>query len=144
MNFRLAIFSTFLMTGSSETRAIVKQNVQTAPVLSQADVMQWAVGLGLVIFLILVSAWLLRRFNQLSLSQGNRLKVLGGLSVGTRERVVLLQVGEKQLLLGVAPGRVETLHVLQPSDFTRAEDGNSNGSETGNFAERLKQTVRRQ
>jgi len=32
--------------------------------------------------------------------------------MGTRERVVLLQVGETQLLLGVAPGRVQTLHVL--------------------------------
>ncbi len=32
--------------------------------------------------------------------------------MGPRERVVLVQVGKQQLLLGVAPGRIQTLHVL--------------------------------
>jgi flagellar protein FliO/FliZ len=32
--------------------------------------------------------------------------------LGTRERAVLLQVGDQQLVVGVAPGRVQTLHVL--------------------------------
>jgi flagellar protein FliO/FliZ len=38
--------------------------------------------------------------------------------VGSRERVILLRAGDKHLLIGVAPGRVQTLHVfdqaLQP------------------------------
>ena len=41
------------------------------------------------------------------------LKVLASMSMGQRERVVLLQVGEKQLLIGVAPGQINTLHELQ-------------------------------
>ena len=32
--------------------------------------------------------------------------------MGPRERVVLLQVGNAQLLLGVTPGRIQSLHVL--------------------------------
>jgi flagellar protein FliO/FliZ len=52
--------------------------------------------------------------------------------VGQRERVVLIQVGSQQLLLGVAPGRVQTLHVLEEpiSVGTASSPGES-------FAERL-------
>ena len=34
-------------------------------------------------------------------------------SLGTRERAVLIRIGDRQLLLGVAPGNVRTLHVLE-------------------------------
>ncbi|MEG7523045.1 MAG: flagellar biosynthetic protein FliO [Chromatiales bacterium] len=42
--------------------------------------------------------------------------VLGGTSVGPRERVVVVKVDDIRLLLGVAPGRVQTLHVLDQSE----------------------------
>ncbi len=32
--------------------------------------------------------------------------------MGSRERIVLLQVGEEQVLIGVSPGRINKLHVL--------------------------------
>jgi flagellar protein FliO/FliZ len=130
-----------LMTGSLEVKAALNPNPGTAPVLSQSDLVEWAMGLGLVILVILISAWILRRLNRFSFSQGNRLRILGGISVGTRERVILLQIGEKQLLLGVAPGRVETLHVLQPGDLASVESDNPAGS-AGGFAERIKQSMR--
>ena len=38
--------------------------------------------------------------------------MLGGISVGQRERVLLIQVGETQLLIGVAPGSVQRIHEL--------------------------------
>jgi flagellar protein FliO/FliZ len=73
---------------------------------------QVVTGLLAVVALILVGAWMLRRFGRFSVGAEGSMKVLGGISVGTRERVVLVQVGETQLLLGIAPGRVQTLHVL--------------------------------
>jgi flagellar protein FliO/FliZ len=54
----------------------------------------------------------LRRFNRMGQARGAPLRVLGSASVGTRERVVLLEAGEQQLLIGVAQGSVRTLHVL--------------------------------
>ena len=40
--------------------------------------------------------------------------------MGPRERIVLLEVGETQLLIGVAPGRIQTLHVLaSPVDVSQ-------------------------
>ena len=52
------------------------------------------------------------------------LEVMGRLSLGARERAVLIRVGERQLLIGVAPGNVRTLHVfdepLLPRELTSA------------------------
>jgi flagellar protein FliO/FliZ len=73
---------------------------------------QLTLGLLLVLGLIIAIAWVLKRSGRLQMAAGGGLRILGGLSMGTRERVVLLQVGDTQLLVGVAPGRVQTLHVL--------------------------------
>ena len=43
---------------------------------------------------------------------GAALDVLADLPLGQKERAVLIRVGTTQILLGVAPGRVSTLHVL--------------------------------
>jgi flagellar protein FliO/FliZ len=75
-------------------------------------------GLGQVLFgLVLVfgvlagCVWLLKRFS--SPVRGNGLlRVLGVTAVGPREKVVLLEVGEKILMLGVTPNNVRTLHVF--------------------------------
>lgn len=63
-------------------------------------------GLFAVIFV-------LRRVNRLGPDAAGPLRVIGAASVGQREKLVLVAVGERQLLLGVAPGAVRTLHVLE-------------------------------
>jgi len=73
---------------------------------------QLTLGLLLVLGLIVAIAWVLKRSGRVQMGAGGGLRILGGLSMGTRERVVLLQVGDTQLLVGVAPGRIQTLHVL--------------------------------
>ena len=85
---------------------------------------QMTLGMLLVLGLILAMAWLLKRSGRFQMGAGGGLRVLGGLSMGSRERVVLIQAGETQLLLGVAPGRVQTLHVLeQPLQPQRVASG---------------------
>lgn len=80
--------------------------------LAMTSLWQLTLGMIAVLGLIMGLAWLLKRSGRFQVAAGGGLRVLGGLSMGARERVVLLQVGETQLLLGVAPGRVQTLHVL--------------------------------
>lgn len=69
-------------------------------------------GLGLVLAAIFASAWFIRRFGNITPRGGVAMRIVGGLAVGPKEKVMLVQVGEVQLLVGVAPGRVQTLHVL--------------------------------
>lgn len=44
------------------------------------------------------------------------IRVLAAQSLGTRERAVLVEVAGRQVLIGVAPGRVQTLLVLGNAD----------------------------
>jgi flagellar biogenesis protein FliO len=49
-----------------------------------------------------------------------QLEMLAQLPLGTRERAVLVRVGDSQVLIGVAPGNVRTLHVLRSSQSPAA------------------------
>lgn len=84
----------------------------TTDPFSAGYLLQLVAGLLLVLCLILAFAWLLKKSGRFGGTGRGPVKVLGGLSLGARERLVLVQVGEQQLLLGVAPGRVQTLYVL--------------------------------
>lgn len=104
-----------------------------------AGMVQMILGLLLVVALIFVFAWMARRFTTLSGVGQGAVRVLGGVSLGTRERAVLMQVGDTQLLVGVAPGRVQTLHVLErPVATTPAPTAGGGQS----FAERLASLLR--
>ncbi|MDH3760599.1 MAG: flagellar biosynthetic protein FliO [Gammaproteobacteria bacterium] len=69
-------------------------------------------GLVLIVALIFVLAWLMKKFNLNQQSQSGLMRIIAGLSVGTRDRIVLLQIGDEQILLGLTPGRIEKLHTL--------------------------------
>ncbi|MCW8855089.1 MAG: flagellar biosynthetic protein FliO [Gammaproteobacteria bacterium] len=73
------------------------------------NMINMVMGLAVVLALILGLAWALRKYGRLSMSNQVDMKILGGLSLGTRERAVLVQVEGQKILLGVAPGRVNIL-----------------------------------
>jgi len=67
-------------------------------------------SLVLVLALIFVFAWLMRWLQGSRLSRTTGLRVEGGVQVGSKERVVVLQAGDAKLLLGVTAGRISLLH----------------------------------
>lgn len=69
-------------------------------------------ALLLVVGLILALAWLAKRMPGAVASSNKSLRVVASLAVGQRERVVVVAVGDTQLLLGVGPGGTRTLHTL--------------------------------
>ena len=93
---------------------------------------QLLLGLLLVIGLIFVLAWLLRRVQQLAPRSGQVIKLLATQPLGPRDRLVLVQVGNEQILLGLSAGRIAPLHVLkEPVHLADAEPA------TPEFAQRL-------
>jgi flagellar protein FliO/FliZ len=101
----------------------VRKAGESAGYMSSGYLVQLIVGLVLVLVCIVVLAWFAKRFRYLQTSTAGSMQVLGGISMGARERVVLMQVGSTRLLLGVAPGRINTLHVLEQTfDKTGADD----------------------
>ncbi len=98
--------------------------------------LQIVFSLILVILIIFMSAWMLRRYGRFpGVAEGN-LKVLGALSVGQRERVLLLQVGKEQILVGVTSSRITTLHQLQEN-----VEVNTAQPLKGAFAQRMQEAL---
>jgi flagellar protein FliO/FliZ len=109
--------------GTAAAPATQVPQLQVEP-LAFGSVAKLGLGLLVVVALIVAMSWVMRRLGGLPGTGAGSLRILGGLSMGTRERVVLIQVGDQQLLLGVAPGRVQTLHVLEhPIPTTHPESG---------------------
>lgn len=78
-------------------------------------------GLAVVLGLLGATAWVSRRFRGSALGRGGQIEVVSGMSLGARERVVLLKVGGDRVLVGVSPSGLRTLHVLtqgQPAEFS--------------------------
>lgn len=70
-------------------------------------------ALVLVVGLILLLGWLARRMPGFGGARGNpALRVVGSLALGPRDRVVVVEVGDTQLLLGVGSNGTRTLHTL--------------------------------
>ncbi|VAW46653.1 hypothetical protein MNBD_GAMMA03-1159 [hydrothermal vent metagenome] len=74
---------------------------------------QIMLSLILVLLIIFLAAWILRRYSRFPGVADGNLKVIGALSVGQRERIILLQVGQEQILVGVTSNKITTLHQLE-------------------------------
>jgi flagellar protein FliO/FliZ len=97
-----------------------------------AQLGQMLLGLLLVIGLIFVLAWLLRRVQQIGPRGNQVIKLLASQALGPRERLVLVQVGSEQVLLGLSAGRITPLHILkEPVHLADSEPA------TPEFAQRL-------
>jgi flagellar protein FliO/FliZ len=98
--------------------------------LFTGDYLLQVIGSFVVVILLLIGVLvLLRRFNGVSSQMSGNMRVISSVGVGQRERVVLLQVGVEQILVGVGPGNVRKIHAFdQPVVETSA-------STTPNFSD---------
>lgn len=96
------------------------------------QLLQLLLGLLLVVGLIFLLAWVMRRVQQLGPRGGQVIKIVASQALGPRDRLVLVQVGGEQLLLGLTPGRIAPLHVLK--EPVHLPDGEPASTE---FAQRL-------
>ncbi|MBX8622830.1 flagellar biosynthetic protein FliO [Pseudomonas fluorescens] len=85
---------------------------------------QLVLGLLLVLGLIFFLAWLLRRVQQAGpAGKGQVIELIGSRALGPRDRLMLVQVGNEQILLGLSPGTITALHVLkEPVEVPSAAD----------------------
>src|SRR5262245_37613716 len=80
--------------------------------IGPGSVLQLTLSLAAVVAAIFGLGWILRRLHGLPGSTHRALKVIATLPVGTRERIAIIQAGDTQVLVGLSPGRIQTLHVL--------------------------------
>lgn len=73
---------------------------------------QMLFGLAAVIALVFALAWLARRLGVPGQSHSPLLRHIAALSVGSRERVLIVEAGDQWLVLGVTAQHIQTLHTL--------------------------------
>ena len=112
-------------------------SVMAAEPVAQAAAPALGSGVGgqltqLVVGLIFVLAWVLRRVQRIGPGNAQVIELVGSRALGPRDRLVLVQVGDEQILLGITPGRITPLHVLKtPVEVAQTQ------AATPEFAQRL-------
>ena len=95
------------------TRAVAAHPIHPVAAPSAAGAVGGTVfALVFVLGLILALAWLAKRMPGLAGASNPSLRLVASLSLGPRERVVVVDVGGTQLLLGVGAGGTRALHTL--------------------------------
>jgi flagellar protein FliO/FliZ len=133
-----ASFACLLLSGYSSFTWAATNAQSPVATTSLMSLFQVLFGLGLVLAAIAGTAWLLRKFSPGQVAASGALRVVGGVAIGPKERVVLVDVGETRLVLGVAPGHISTLHEMpRPAD----EPAATLESPAGPFYARLKEML---
>ncbi|WP_230089408.1 MULTISPECIES: flagellar biosynthetic protein FliO [Oxalobacteraceae] len=129
--------SSLLASSLFTASAYAETAAGTAVPSTAGNLFQVLLGLIVVLALMAGAAWLLRRFNTAKGISNTSIKVVGAASVGTRERVVVVEIADQWIVVGVAPGRVNALATMQKQETTLTPEAPS----SGNFSTWLAQTI---
>lgn len=99
--------SVYAATSEAASNAIMKSTPEPSQYLGQI-----VLSLIAVLVLIFIAAWFLKSFSRFPGAASGHLRVLGALSVGQKEKVILLQVGKEQIVVGVTTAEITFLHRL--------------------------------
>ena len=103
------------------------------------SLMQTTFALLFVLALLVGGAWFLKRFGPKNLGgAGGTVKLVGSLSLGTRERILVVEVGDQWIVVGASPGRMNALATMPRQENAEAVPATL---QTANFAEWFKQTI---
>lgn len=109
-----------------------------APGLSAGMVLQTVLSLLFILGLFFLATYLLRKTGAgRGLGSNGPLRIVGSLMIGTRERIVLVEVGDTWLVVGVGPSQIRTLHTLAKGELP---DSTMNAQPFGQW---LKQMIER-
>ena len=137
MNTRL---SHFLLASAAAIPALAHAQAGAPPIETGSSLLQVVLSLIVVVALLVGCLYVLKRLSAPRGAGAGLLRVIAAVAVGTRERVVVVEVGDTWLVLGVAPGSVSALRQLPRQEAPVAGPAIANAM---NFAEWLKQMMER-
>jgi flagellar protein FliO/FliZ len=109
--FAALLLSNMSIAQKEDAANAVVSNVIASPSLN-SSLWQMALGLSLVLALIFLLTWLMKKVTGIQGTRGH-IKIISAINIGAKERAVLVEVSGEQLLLGVASGSVSLLHKLE-------------------------------
>ncbi|MDG4867326.1 flagellar biosynthetic protein FliO [Guyparkeria sp. 1SP6A2] len=127
-----AVFAAVILLSTAPARA-----AEAIDPLAPGYLLKLVVSLVLVLVLMFAIVWVIKRVGRLDARAGNYpMHVLTQMSIGPRERILLVAVGDRQMLVGVSQGAIESLGWVDPPlEPSKRGDGNPSFSEA--FQEQL-------
>ncbi|MCK9387824.1 MAG: flagellar biosynthetic protein FliO [Sulfuritalea sp.] len=128
-----------LLFAMTEACAQASQSAPVAVPMTDLGGSLWQLlfGLAAVLALMIGSLWVLKKLVAKRGESAGLLRVVAGTAVGTRERVVIVEVGSTWLVLGVAPGRVSALAEV-PRQSVAAQPVSPDSSSGAGFSDWLR------
>ncbi len=95
---------------------LANESVEKVVDLSKGFTAGYFLKLGTALLLVLAVfyafAWFMRRMHHMPAGEAG-LQIVGGLNVGSKEKLIVVQIGEEQVLVGVTQQSINRLHVLK-------------------------------
>ncbi|MEN9867567.1 MAG: hypothetical protein RL748_3157 [Pseudomonadota bacterium] len=108
---------------ASASKALISASTAVAnpPATGIANLLQVISALILVVVIMLALAWALKNFGPKRLMGRVPVQVVGGVNLGGRERVLVIEVADQWIVIGTTPNQITTLATLPAQSLTNQE-----------------------
>lgn len=113
--------------------------IASVDAVSSSYLSRISIGLALILLMIFLLAWVMKKMQLTPQSGHNLIQIVSAISVGHRDRIALIQVGDEQILVGLTPGRMHKLHEMK----TCVELPHGDKTSPKQFAEKFTQLMHR-
>ncbi len=122
--------------------AVAAPEVPTTPGLGGAELLSFAGSLLVVVGSILAFGWLYARFRPGMNQGGDQIRIVATRPLGPKERLLVVELGGQQILVGVSQGHMQTLHTLAEPLATTTQAAPAVSGFRARFKEILKESAR--
>jgi len=114
----------------------VQATTSTQSLTSASSILSVFLSLLVVIAIIFAFAYVMRRFN-VTQSGNGQMRVVASMTAGTKEKVIVIEIGDEQHLLGITAHNINHLAKLETPIITEKANGNDAQSPKVNFQQKL-------
>lgn len=130
-----------MSVADSAREAAVSLDGGSDAAMGMAWVGKTTLSLALIVAIILLCAWLLRRLTPGRLRASQHVKVVSNTAIGQRERVTVVEIQGRWLVLGVGGNQVNLLKDMPAAETSDAPTPESPAPLSGSFAQRFRQAL---
>lgn len=127
-----------ILIGMLSPALVIAAEPRDSVISPVSTLLKLSAALAIVLVVFWIFARIMRQVHGYKNHASGALKIVSSLAMGQRERIVVVQVGDEQLVIGVTPSQINTLHVL--SNPLAADQS----IQTGSFKEKLTSALNRQ
>lgn len=108
-----SLLAGWLASSTAIANTVAASVANPAPVSYSSSLIQVVLALALVLLMMLGAAWFFKRLGLVNFKQQLPVKVIGGLNLGNRERLMVVEIADQWLVLGVTSQQISTLATLE-------------------------------